>query len=1103
MLTLIEGGFASLRDDELTARIKNSVLQGRRTYLFVPEQETVTTERRMCELLPTDAPLYFEVTNFTRFVDTSFRSLGGITGKYCDTAVRALIMWRVLGELSPVLYMTEKSHTVTRGAVERALGAVKEMESLAISPEEIAKTESSESLGGGRLKRKLSDLSLVYSLYKKTLSKSFGDMTEDTLALAALIAEKQDYLRDADIYVDGFTSFTEPQYRLLEVLISRAYVSVSLALPRYGADRYEYGEVKATEARLSRIADSLGERRAIVRPSAPDSSRPAIIPALSELLWSADGEIDKDCLQSLNEDGERVRIFSAETPNEECTFVAEDIKRRTMAGAEYSDFAIIAGTLERYDGILDRALTSAKIPYYLSKGKSTLEHEAAKLIHTSYRIILRGFSREDVITYIKSGLVGISRDESDGVELYAEKWGIDGRGFTDEGGWQMNPRGYEPMTDSDKEKLKGLEDVRERITAPLLSFRLDAERAKTVREHGEALFRFLSDIRLEERLYEKSLVLSSLGELTRAEENSKIFGIICSSLDKLVEVSGDMSADAESFENQLFVILSSALVGTLPSHLDEVTVGEADMIRVRGKRHVYLIGVNEGVFPKPPSGSVYFTAAEEKALSSLGLFIEPHSDTDSARSLYCFTRAFTSGRESVTLLYSKRDLDLSPILPSGVIARLAALTKRALVPISASSLSPREGLYSPAFAYRHLSRAPVPVKAEIRDALKKSGHGAVPGIMGEELSNSELSLGDDALGIIYKGDLYLSESRMQSFLDCPLSYFLKYVLKLGTDERAELKSNVIGSFIHCILEDFFRELGRRGADISALSEEERLEITKSASVRFIREQLGEGYGRERTKIAINRLSRSALPVIEGLVDEFSECKFVPKFFELSTDGKKPTDASPVIYEREDGKRIIVRGRVDRTDILPHGDDVYVRVVDYKTGAKEFSPKDLAEGRNLQMFLYLKAITETKRPEFLELLGVGASGEVIPAGVIYTKASIKDATVRHSDDAEAQRAAKELSGREGMVLDDEISIAAMNPAFTPLSYPETSRSQRSNAAKKYTREGWGELCKTIEEAVVGISERMTSGEISADPKTDGQRSACDRCSYRPVCRTKKS
>ena len=1102
MLTLIEGSLTSIAENELNEAVAASVASGKKTYLFVPEHETVTREAAMCALLPPDAPLSFEVTNFSRFVNTSFRAFGGITGKYCDGATSALIMWRTLEELAPFLYMTEKSSRISDGTVARALEMVHEMEALAIAPGELSEIKNEELKGNERLRRKLSDLTKIYSLYKSTLTKSYADMEADTERAAELLSENPEYLADSAIYIDGFTSFTEPQYKLIEGFIKTSSLTVFLSLPKAGADRYEYKEIKSTEKRLIQIADKLSAEKRIKKPDAENPLHAPIISAISRMLWTADGEIDNDYLQTLSEGDGRVRIFSAKNPYEECSFIADDIKRRVMEGGRYSDFVIVAGGTGRYEGIIDRVLKDADIPFYLSTARTAKGHEAIKLIHTAYRIIRRGFAREDVVTYMKAGLVGISRDESDECELYIEKWGIDGSRFTDPDGWNMNPLGYQAMTEEGYETLERLNEVREKLTLPLVAFRDDAKGAKTVREHALALFRFLDTIKLEEELRNRAVHLFSLGETSLAEENSRTFGIILEALDKLVALSGDMTADIESFEGQLSVLFSSLLVGTLPPHIDEVTVGSADMLRVKGKKHAYLIGVNEGVFPKNREYTSYFSDKDKSKLREMGLPIEPSADKESSRSLYSFTRAFTFGCASVTLSYPLTDASGAPILPSTAIDRIKKLTKSALKVTPVSSLTPRESLYSPKFSFKHIFREGVFGREQIRTALSKTEYAHLGKLSESSVSALQCELGPEALGIIYNGDLYLSQSKIEAFLDCPFSYFLKYNLRLDKSERADLSANIIGSFIHRILEDFFREINKKGIKVTDLTIEEKIALTEKSSRSFIKDELGEGYGEARTKIAISRLSRSALPVIEGLVDEFSDCDFEPAFFELSTDGKSEGSASPIVYEREDGKKIIIRGKIDRTDTYKQDGEVYVRVVDYKTGTKDFSPSDIAEGRNLQMFLYLKSIVETKSKKFLELIG-SPEGNLVPAGVIYAKTSIKAPNVRGYDENNAFSAAKDASEREGMVLDEEIPLGAMNPAFTPLAYPETPNNAKGNAKRKYTREGWDELSETIKSVITDISQRMTSGKIPREPQTNGTRSACDRCSFKPVCRTPKT
>ena len=137
MLNLIEGGFSSGAHGHLVSLITKTVEEKKRCYLFVPEQQTLSAESEMCATLPSYAPRFFEVTNFTRFANTAFRQLGGIGGKYCTGAESSLIMWRVLSELKDRLTMCAGRKTLAAGMVERALSAVRELQNHGVSVEQL------------------------------------------------------------------------------------------------------------------------------------------------------------------------------------------------------------------------------------------------------------------------------------------------------------------------------------------------------------------------------------------------------------------------------------------------------------------------------------------------------------------------------------------------------------------------------------------------------------------------------------------------------------------------------------------------------------------------------------------------------------------------------------------------------------------------------------------------------------------------------------------------------------------------------------------------------------------------------------------------------
>lgn len=69
---------------------------------------------------------------------------------------------------------------------------------------------------------------------------------------------------------------------------------------------------------------------------------------------------------------------------------------------------------------------------------------------------------------------------------------------------------------------------------------------------------------------------------------------------------------------QLFdAVLSSQEIGTIPQGLDEIPLGSADRMRASSPRIVFLLGANEGEFPRTPASSGVFRMRSAAGSSSL------------------------------------------------------------------------------------------------------------------------------------------------------------------------------------------------------------------------------------------------------------------------------------------------------------------------------------------------------------------------------------------------------------------------------------------------------------------------------------------------------
>lgn len=1089
-LTLFEYGFMTVGREKLLCRIKDSVARGERVYLIVPEQQTVLAEAECSTLLPPQAALKLEATNFTRFADTVFRTLGGIAGEYHGGVTPSLLMWRALSEIAPMLSMTGESNQVTPGVVSRAMAAFKDAECHGISPEDLLLAKD-KIKADPRLSAKLSDLALIYSTYKE-LTKDGYDLTDALYAARDKISDNPDFLSGARIFIDGFTSFTSPQYALISQLMSLCPVTVTLTLPRVMADSFEFAEIRDTKQRLKRAATSLSVPVFDERIAEADRDSSPLISEAVKLLFRTEGKIDNDYLQNTQD----IRIFEASVPFDECDFVAADIKRRVMEGASYSDFAIIARDAEAYNGILDTSLDLAGIPHFTSSHLDVCSSEAVKLIRIAYDIFNYGIRAEWLIGYAKCGVSGVSVQDCNALEGYVSRWRPDQRTLNDPAPWVMSPRGYEEITEEDRLLLERINRAKEIALSPIREFSTRVKGAGTVRQHATCLYELLLHLDMERALKDRSRELRAIGKAEEAERGDRLFKIICTALDTLVSTLGDTSADGVSFISLFLTVLSATTVGRIPTHVDEVTVGSADMLRISGKSHVYLIGVNEGVFPATVKDSSYFTEADKARLISAGLDFEPELERQAARELFSFARAFASASKSVTVLYPTRSSAFAPLRPSSVIERLGVISNGLITPTRISALPITDRVYSPEAAALSLGEAGADADS-LTLALQSAGRDDLLRVADGELANDKIQLGDEALGMLYHSDIYLSQSRIDAFLRCPMLYFSRYNLKLSEDGVAELDSRVIGTFIHSMLENFFRSLRDGHIKPGELGEEEKRKLTRESVDSYLKSSLGEGDARR--DVTLSRLCRAAEPIIDGLCEEFASCKFEPVFFELTTDDRNPSAPNTVKIDADDGSRIIISGTMDRLDSFKSGDDVYVRVVDYKTGTKEFDPRKLAEGENLQMFLYLKSVTETDTPEFRQVLGVGDKGRIIPAGVIYVKTKLDDAIIPKSDDKAATEAAKKLQSREGMILDDRVSLDAQNPDFLPVRIKDGAIVE-TPIKRYYSPEGWAEVDATVTEAVRSIAKRIKGGDISVKREdVVGFTSPCSSCKFRPLCR----
>ena len=464
--------------------------------------------------------------------------------------------------------------------------------------------------------------------------------------------------------------------------------------------------------------------------------------------------------------------------------------------------------------------------------------------------------------------------------------------------------------------------------------------------------------------------------------------------------------------------LSSLSVGVIPPALDQVLIGTIDRSRNPELQLALVLGLNEGLFPAPPTPPVLLTDAERDLLAAhdTRLGLDPRAQI--AHERYFAYIACTRSRARLVLTCAAADTDGKPLHPSPILAHVQQLfpglalekvpttpdwrdaehTEELLEPIlnemrnaecgmrnaeseprSATASSP-----SPPTGERAGVRGQTPPSPEIirpstaHPASSIQHLASLPALTPvitrwREISAARVAthLSPAAVSQLYGIELRTSVSKLEQFAECPFKFFV--AAGLGAEERREFEVDhrERGSFIHRLLDEFHLRVaasGRRWRDLSpteAVALAARVGEDLLASPEFALFAADES-----RRFAARSLIASAQHLLAALVGWMPGYAFDPVAVELGF-GLLGSPLPAWRLDLADGRALSLRGRIDRVDL--HRDaatgETFAVVVDYKSSPKKLDPLKIAHGLQLQLLAYLNVLRSSRREEALAECGM--------------------------------------------------------------------------------------------------------------------------------------
>ncbi len=1132
MLKLLIGRSGSGKSGAVFDRIETLVQQGHeRVFLIVPEQYSFETERTLLMRLGAQQANRVQVLSFTRLADTVFREVGGLAGEQLDDGVRALLMSRALDEVATLArdagepLMGADPRLVTDSAyVEQLLVLWGELRQCAVPLEELTRAEeelaNEGSLTGRSLQEKVKDLARIFAVYEGLIAGSGLEDADKLTRLADVLADSR--LPDgAAVMVLGFKGFTVQELTVLDRLIPRvSEMIVALTTDTPGAKWSRTLDHSREFTLFSPVTDTIECLRALAEGHhrqwelclLPDNRRNP-----EGALCALEAGLYAPALAVYDGAADAVTVIPCRDIYEECDVVARRIRRLLREeGYRQRDITVVARNLTDYRGLLEDALQQEGIAYSLDARQDLLDEPLIVYIRAALRVAVGGLRTEEILRLLKTDLGGLDAVQIAELENYVYMWGVDGDAWMSD--WTENPAGLgAPVTSYTARQLAQLNVWRRQVVEPLSQLRESLRGGAYGREFALAVYRYLTDDKeLPARILRQISTLEELDEPLLAQHAARLWDEVIKLLDRFATALRDTRLSAARLE-ELFTMLAQTIdIGQIPQGLDAVTVGSADRIRYHRPRAVFMLGMNEGVFPAYPDNAGLLTADDRQKLEECGIKLSSDLLTQSIEERYYAYMAVAAPSERLLLTYhTEGESTPSPIV-TAVGKILPNHARDVAVAADGRDLESGEAMFTR--LAREYTRS-TPMTESLRQVLaNEDAFGGRLAAVERSVGRGDFRIADaDTARGLFGTDLRLSASQTDKFYQCHFSYFCRYGLSLYPRKRAQVDAAFFGTIVHYVMETLLPQYVAKGALLDRLksADEARQEMSKQEIAQaenvlqaellrtvaddvhkvvmtYAAKQMGGVENKSgRFLYQLQLAERSACNMLWHTVMELRQSAFAPVAFELGIvpDEDAPEGAIPSMRVSFPRGSVRLIGKVDRVDLFVRFDGkAFVRVVDYKTGTKTFDLNELSAGLNMQMLLYLYNICD--HPERFEVDGVQ------PAGVLYHPLSDLIVDRKAGDKAQTERL-KSMK-MDGIVLDDASVVQAMERDNGKLFIPAEIAKDGKPKGSVITEAQFALLRDVVEQLLVNMANDLLDGDIAALPIKRGEYTPCTYCDYRAVC-----
>ncbi|WP_240375501.1 helicase-exonuclease AddAB subunit AddB [Bacillus piscicola] len=1093
---------------------------------LVPDQMTFQAEHQLVAKTNTGITRA-HVLSFSRMAWRVLKETGGITKTQLQRHGVYMLLRKVLEEEKDNLRIYQKVID-KQGFIEHFEHLVTELKQHMVSTDYFTEklshfeNQTMKTAEEQMLSDKLHDITRLWQRVEDALGDRYAG-NEDYLGLLVEKIPESDILKGAEVYVDGFHSFTPQELNVLERLLQQtSKITFSLTIDRpYDEDTPHpldlFYQTATTYRKLRSLCENVGcEVEDVVLFDQAGYSKS---PALAHIARY----FEKRPLMPADSNGD-VTIQAAVNRRTEIEAAARSIRQKIYEGeCRFKDIAVVTRNMEEYAETVRTTFADYDIPLFLDQKRPMIHHPVIEFIRSVLETFAERWRYEPLFRALKTDMLfsieedwESAREQVDVLENYCIAYGLKEKHWKQKERWTYHSKrtsagettAKQPQDIQMEQKINQL---REKFASALLRFEKRLKKQSSIRGFCTALFTFLEEQYIPEKIEKLRDTAVENNDVEGAREHEQVWGALVELLEQAVEMAGEEEVSFTTFHHIMETGLETMSFRLVPPAIDQVTFADMERSRLANIKVVFLLGVNEGILPASFEEDGMLNDQERQWLGAEGIELAEDSSRKLLNEQFLIYRALSIANEELHISYPLADEEGKTLQPSVLIKQV----KDIFPDIEEKLLVNEPQEYQDNDQAQFVGPYRKTVSFLIYQLQQwKRGYPISPmwwDVYNWYVTNNKTPSFVNAIGsLFYKNEpkrlsaatskrlygdtLKASVSRIEQFASCAFSQFAAYGLQLRERDIYKLEAPDIGQLFHAALKDMTEKLMKSGKDWGTVTTVECQSTAKECVEKYVPFiQRNILLSSNKYKYLQKKLEDTVVRAAEILSRQAKASGFSPIGIELGFGNG--AELPPLQFQLEDGTRMELAGRIDRVDQASGADGVFVRIIDYKSSAKDVNLADIYYGLALQMLVYMDVILSFAE----EWIGTKAK----PAGVLYFH--IHNPFIQANQHLEAEEIEKELFKRfkmKGLLTANEESIRLMDNTLTnghSQIVPAAIRKDGTFYSPSVMEEdNFNELRRYIRSVLEKTGSAIMEGQTAIQPYKYKQRIPCTFCSFRSIC-----